>query len=41
VLDGVDDGFELALFLAQLLRAFGVIPDLRVLQRGVDLVQAQ
>mmetsp|Transcript_53742 Transcript_53742/g.126656 ORF Transcript_53742/g.126656 Transcript_53742/m.126656 type:complete len:295 (+) Transcript_53742:1791-2675(+) len=41
VLDGVDHRFELALFLAELLGALGVVPDVGVLQRGVDFVQAQ
>jgi hypothetical protein len=41
VVDGLDDGLQRALFLAEFLRALGVVPDLGVLQRGVDLGQLQ
>jgi hypothetical protein len=41
VLDGLDHAVEFALFLAQFLGALGLVPDRRVLQRGVDLVQPQ
>jgi hypothetical protein len=38
VLDRVDDVFQRALLLAEFLRALRIVPDVRVLQRGVDLV---
>jgi hypothetical protein len=40
VVDGLDDGVEAALFLAQFLGTLGLVPDLGVLERGVDFVQA-
>jgi hypothetical protein len=34
----MDHVFQRFLFLAELLRAFGVVPDFRVFERGVDFV---
>jgi hypothetical protein len=39
VVDVGDHRFEQFLLAAQLLRAFRFVPDRRVLERGVDLVQ--
>jgi hypothetical protein len=41
VVDGLDHAVEFALFAAQFLGALGLVPDRRVLERGVDLVQPQ
>jgi len=35
----MDHVFQRFLFLAEFLRALGVVPDFRVFQRGVDFVQ--
>jgi hypothetical protein len=41
VVDGLDDGVERTLFLAQFLGPLRFVPDLGVLERGVDFVQAE
>jgi hypothetical protein len=41
VSDRVDDVFQRALLLAEFLRALRIVPDVRVLERGVDLVELQ
>jgi hypothetical protein len=40
VVDGLDDVFQGALLAPEFLRALRFVPDLRVLERGVDLVQS-
>ena len=41
MVDGLDHGFQRLLLAPQFLRALRLVPDGRVLQRGVDLVQPQ
>ena len=41
VVDGLDHVLQRALFLAELLGALGLVPDVGVLEGGVDLVQPQ
>jgi hypothetical protein len=41
VVDGLDHRLERLLLAPELLGALGLVPDVRVLERGVDLVQAQ
>jgi hypothetical protein len=41
VIDGFDHGLERLLLAPEFLRALGLVPDVRVFERGVDLVQAQ
>jgi hypothetical protein len=41
VVDRLDDGLERALLAAQFLGALRFVPDLRVLERGVDFVEPQ
>jgi hypothetical protein len=36
----VDHVFQRFFFLAEFLRAFGIVPDLRVFQGGIDFSQA-
>jgi hypothetical protein len=40
MIDRLDDDFERALLAAEFLRALGFVPDLRVLERGVDFVES-
>jgi len=40
VVDGLDDGLERALLAAQLLGTLRLVPDLGVLERGVDFVES-
>jgi hypothetical protein len=40
VVDGADNVFERLLLAPEFLRALGVVPDGRVLERGVDFGQA-
>jgi hypothetical protein len=40
VADGVDDGLERLLLAPQFLGPLGFVPDCRVFERGVDLVQS-
>jgi hypothetical protein len=40
VVDGLDHVLERALLAPQLLRALGLVPDLGVLERGVDFVES-
>ena len=41
VVDGLDHGFQRAFLATEFLRALGLVPDLRVLERGVDFVESQ
>jgi len=41
VIDRRDDGLERLLLAPEFLGALGLVPDVGVLERGVDLVQAQ
>jgi len=41
VVDGLDHGVQAALLAAQFLCPLGVVPDARILERGVDFVQPQ
>jgi len=40
VVDGLDDVLERALLAPQFLGALGLVPDLGVLERGVDFVES-
>jgi hypothetical protein len=40
VVDRLDDVLQRALLAAQLLGALGLVPDLGVLERGVDFVES-